>query len=1080
MFGASVAMSSDGNTAVVGAPNTTINSNTGQGAAYVFTGPLSSWTVMPPVLQTAELTASGGNASDSFGQSVAIDAGGTTVVVGASGANSSVGALYVIPQPGPTWTDVTNAAVTASGEAANDLFGTAVSISGATVAAGAPGNGGLGAAYVDAVLSVTSISPKAGPLIGGTPVTITGTGFTAAATVDFGSGNPASSFTVDSPTQIVATSPPGTGTPDVTVTVAGVSSDTSSADVFTYAPVPTVTGLNPTSGPANGKTTVTITGTNLANASAVDFGSNAATISSDVAGQIVAVSPAGSGVVNVTVTTAGGTFSSSSEQFSYVPVVTTISPSQGPLTGNTTVTITGAGFTSASAVDFGSGNAAISFTINSPTQITATSPAGSPGTVYVTVTTAGETSPPSTNGQFTYVPAPTLTGLTPTAGPSGGGTSVTITGTNLANASAVDFGSNAAKISSDTAGQIVAVSPIGSAGTVFVTVTTAGGTSGNSSSYQFTYVPAPAVTSVTPTAGPLGGGTTVTITGTNLANASAVDFGSGNPATISSDTAGQIVAVSPAGSAGTVLVTVTTAGGTFASSSEQFTYVPPPAVTGVSPTAGPLGGGTSVTITGTNLANASAVDFGNTAASISSDTAGQIVAVSPIGSAGSVYVTVTTAGGTTATSPSDRFTYVVAPTVATPASATPNPVTGTTVSLKVVGADANPGGEASLTYTWAATTLPSGATPPTFSANGTNAAKNTTATFHRWGNYVFTVTIADPFRLTVSSTVSVTVNQTVTTIAVSPSVANLNVESQQQFTATAKDQFGAAVITPTFIWSVPAALGTITAGGLLTTSFTPGTGAVTAASGPVAGSAAVSVVSPVDKAIMVNNDPVTGGSALYVFGSPGNDAVLINPGSGPGAVSVQINGKLLGTTYNPTGRIVIHAMTGNDYIGVSNQVAVAAWLYAGSGNDVLWGGGGPNLLFGGTGNSTLWGGKGRNILIAGTGKDLLIGGAGDGLLIGGTTYYDANDAALQAIMKEWISPAAYATRVAYLTGTPGGSNVLANGSYCYLNSQTVYGSSNSDTLLGGNANDVFFQALGDNTRNRRANKALISLITAKP
>ena len=98
------------------------------------------------------------------------------------------------------------------------------------------------------------------------------------------------------------------------------------------------------------------------------------------------------------------------------------------------------------------------------------------------------------------------------------------------------------------------------------------------------------------------------------------------------------------------------------------------------------------------------------------------------------------------------------PTVVTPASAMPSPVTGTTTTLSVLGAD--DGGEANLTYTWAATTLPSGAAAPTFSVNGTNAAKQTMATFSKAGTYGFTVTIADAGGLTTTSSVNVVVNQT--------------------------------------------------------------------------------------------------------------------------------------------------------------------------------------------------------------------------------------------------------------------------------------------------------------------------------
>src|SRR6202040_704549 len=79
-----------------------------------------------------------------------------------------------------------------------------------------------------------------------------------------------------------------------------------------------------------------------------------------------------------------------------------------------------------------------------------------------------------------------------------------------------------------------------------------------------------------------------------------------------------------------------------------------------------------------------------------------------------------------------------APTVATAGSASPSPVTGTTTALSVLGAD--DGGEPNLTYTWAATAEPSGAAPA-FSVNGTNAAKNSTVTFNKAGNYTFTCTI---------------------------------------------------------------------------------------------------------------------------------------------------------------------------------------------------------------------------------------------------------------------------------------------------------------------------------------------------
>ncbi len=199
-----------------------------------------------------------------------------------------------------------------------------------------------------------------------------------------------------------------------------------------------------------------------------------------------------------------------------------------------------------------------------------------------------------------------------------------------------------------------------------MTVTTPGGTSSTSSSDQFTYDATPVVTGIAPVAGPIAGNTSVTITGTGFADATGVKFASGNASsyTIVSDI--QITAASPAHAAGTVDVTVTNETGTSStSSSDQFSYDATPAVTAVSPVAGPIAGNTSVTITGTGfVVGSSTVAFGADAGtSVSCSSTTSCSATSPSGSAGTVDVTVTTPGGTSSTSSSDQFTYQLIPTL---------------------------------------------------------------------------------------------------------------------------------------------------------------------------------------------------------------------------------------------------------------------------------------------------------------------------------------------------------------------------------------------------------------------------------
>jgi hypothetical protein len=196
--------------------------------------------------------------------------------------------------------------------------------------------------------------------------------------------------------------------------------------------------------------------------------------------------------------------------------------------------------------------------------------------VTVTVTAPGGN---VTAGKFSYkaassppppTPRPVVTGISPASGPTAGGTSVSITGTNLSGATGVSFGGAGGSITADSGTKITATSPAGS-GTVNITVTTPGGTSEITSADKFTYVvPAPTVTGIRPDSGSYG--TTVDILGTNLSGATSVSFG-GVGVTISSDSSTEVVVTAPEGK-GTVNITVTTAGGTSAiTSADQFTYV---------------------------------------------------------------------------------------------------------------------------------------------------------------------------------------------------------------------------------------------------------------------------------------------------------------------------------------------------------------------------------------------------------------------------------------------------------------------------------------------------------------------------
>jgi hypothetical protein len=175
---------------------------------------------------------------------------------------------------------------------------------------------------------ITQVSPANGPEAGGNKVVLTGYTFTDSPTVYFGA-TAASDVTVDSENQITATAPPGSGTVKVTVENMYGWSLPDAAARYRYigeAHPPSISGLSPTSGPAEGGTNVTIGGADFTEVTSVTFGGEEATNveANDAGTQITCSTPAHTqGVVDVTVTTAAG-LDTAAGAFAYaaVPLVT--------------------------------------------------------------------------------------------------------------------------------------------------------------------------------------------------------------------------------------------------------------------------------------------------------------------------------------------------------------------------------------------------------------------------------------------------------------------------------------------------------------------------------------------------------------------------------------------------------------------------------------------------------------------------------------------------------------------------------------------------------------------------------------
>lgn len=281
-----------------------------------------------------------------------------------------------------------------------------------------------------------------------------------------------------SSTVAVGHQPTGVG-----VAASGLTAYVSNNGANTVTILALINMISPPAGPEAGGNIVTVTGTNLAGATAVKFGQVPGTIMANTSNQILVVPPPGVGVAQLTVTTPGGT--SNPKPYVYAPgsELDSLVPGTGPTAGRNIISIEGNRFSTATQVRFGSVPAVP--TVVSDQLITVTvPPAATPGLVPVTVTTAGGVTPQPIT--YTYIDPPFLSAVSPSTGPVPGGNVINLYGLNLSTTSLVTFNDAPVQYSvqSDTVLTVV-VPPSPAAGTVDITVTTDSGTSTLTSAYVY-------------------------------------------------------------------------------------------------------------------------------------------------------------------------------------------------------------------------------------------------------------------------------------------------------------------------------------------------------------------------------------------------------------------------------------------------------------------------------------------------------------------------------------------------------------------------------------------------------------------
>ncbi|MGO8734065.1 MAG: beta strand repeat-containing protein [Terriglobia bacterium] len=518
-----------------------------------------------------------------------------------------------------------------------------------------------------------------------TTLTVTGSGFTKASTVNFKGSSRIPTFVSSTQLKLaLASADVATGgTFPISVTNPPPGGGTSNAVNFSVGnPVPAITSLSPASvAVGSGAQTLTIIGTGFVSTSTVSYNGSSRTPTFGSSTQLTLaltntdVATAGTYPVSVTNPAPGGGLSNA-VNFSVgnpVPAITSLSPTSVAVgSGAQTLTINGTGFLSTSTVSY-NGSGRIPAFVNS-TQLTlalASADVATGGTFPISVT-----NPPPGGGTSNAVnfsvgnPVPAITSISPTSVAVGSGAqTLTINGTGFLSTSTVSYNGASrtpAFVNSTQLTLALASTDVAAAGTFPVSVTNPAPGGGTSNVVNFSVGnPVPTITSLSPTSVAVGSGAqTLTINGTGFLSTSTVSYNgsSRTPTFVNSTQLTLALASTDVATAGTYPVTVTNpapGGGT--SSAVNFSVGNPvPTITSLSPTSVAVGSGAqTLPIYGTGFLSSSTVSYNSSSRTPTSVTSTELtIALSSadVATAGTFPVTVTNPAPGGGTSNSVNFT----------------------------------------------------------------------------------------------------------------------------------------------------------------------------------------------------------------------------------------------------------------------------------------------------------------------------------------------------------------------------------------------------------------------------------------
>lgn len=458
--------------------------------------------------------------------------------------------------------------------------------------------------------NITSISPT-GEIAGqpGFTLTVNGAGFGSDSVVNF--NTTALTTTVVSSSQVTASVPMSltalAGTDSITLTSGGATSNAAS---FTVSPI--ITSLSPNGATAGGPAfTLTVNGMGFSAGATVKFSSSSLSATVFSSTQLTAAVPAslisGAGTFPVSIISSGVASSSVNFTVKPAPAISSISPTNTPAgSAAFTLTVNGSNFGRSSVVNFN--GTTLTTTVVSVSQLTASVPPNliaTTGTFPVTVTSGGVTS----NSVSFTIPGPAITSVSPDGVTAGGAAFLlTVSGSSFVNGSVVKFNGTPLSTTFLSTGELTATVPaslITTAGSTQITVTSGAVTS---NSVSFAIVPAPAISSISPTSATAGGpGFQLTINGSGFSAGAVVDWNSTALSTTLNSATQLAATVSPSliAAAGTSSITVKSGGAT--SNVLSFAVVAGPVISSLTPNAITAGSGAGLSSPANCPSNVAAV-----------------------------------------------------------------------------------------------------------------------------------------------------------------------------------------------------------------------------------------------------------------------------------------------------------------------------------------------------------------------------------------------------------------------------------------------------------------------------------------